>query len=134
MLATGVLQLIIGLAMIVVGIVVLPAALLGLAIGGVSLVAVGAFFVYLGVPSRERREAKSKGQRAKAKVLSVQKTSAGYAANPMLEIELEVRPPNGSPYLVKKKFLTSRFKPPKSGDEIDVRVTDPADPESIELG
>ena len=130
---TGILQVVIGVAMIVAGIFVVPPAIIGLLLGGIALIASGAFFIYLSVPSKQARKARSRGEKAKATVLSVKRTSAGYAANPMYELELEVRPRTGSPYIVKRKVLASRHKPPEQGEEIDVRITDSSDPEAIEL-
>lgn len=129
----GVLQVVIGVAMIAAGIFLIPPAIIGLAIGGIALLASGAFCVYLSVPSKEARRARARGERAKARVLSAKRTSAGYAANPMYELELEVRPRTGSPYIVNRKVLASRLKPPEQGEEIDVRIIDSSNPDSIEL-
>jgi hypothetical protein len=126
----GVLMVVLGLAMVVGGVVV-SAARIGLVLGGLGVAASGALLAYLDAP--ERRRARAPGQSvAKATILDASVLPGSVAGYQMVELTLEVRPKDGSPFHAKRKFSAGRFGRIEQGQQIEV-VYDPADPEKLDL-
>jgi hypothetical protein len=97
---------------------------LGCGLGGASL-------VYLDAPSR--RDKPPPGTvRAKATILDAAGTPGAVAGYQMVELTLEVRPKDGLPYQVKRKFSAGRLGRIEPGRTLDVTY-DPSNPERIEL-
>lgn len=101
---------------------------LGLALGcGVS----GALLAYLDAPSR--RQPLPPGQlRAKATVLDAAAMPGAVAGYQMVELTLEVRPKDGVPFQVKRKFSAGRLGRIEQGRTLEVTY-DPAYPKRVEL-
>ncbi len=102
---------------------------LGVALGcGLS----GALLVYLDAPSR-RRKAPPGQLRAKATILDATGTPGSVAGYQMVELTLEVRPKDGLPFQVKRKFsagrIGGRIEPGRSFDV----AYDPANPQRLDL-
>ncbi|HEY8502640.1 MAG TPA: DUF3592 domain-containing protein [Solirubrobacterales bacterium] len=132
MFVTGVLMIVLGLAMVVGGIVVpVDAARLGLIGGGLGVGLSGLLLAYLDAPSRDK-EAPTGMQRAKATILDASGTPGSVAGYQMVELTLEVKPKDGIPVQVKRKFSAGRLGLIEPGRRIDV-FYDPADPQKIEL-
>lgn len=101
---------------------------LGVALGcGLS----GALLAYLDAPSR-RREPPPRQLRAKATILDAIGTSGSVAGYQMVELTLEVRPEDGVPFQVKRKFSAGRLGRIEQGRTLEVTY-DPADPQRVEL-
>jgi hypothetical protein len=101
---------------------------IGVAIGcGLS----GAVMAYLDAPSK-RKPAPPGMVRAKATILDATGTPGSVAGYQMVDLTLEVRPKNGVPFQVKRKFSAGRLGRIEVGRELDV-VYDPANPERIDL-
>lgn len=128
----GLLLLAIGLAGAVLAIVPPVEAMrlgaVGVAVGcGLS----GALLVYLSAPSR--RPGPPPGMaRAKATILDAAGTAGSVAGYQMVELTLEVRPKDGLPFQVKRKFSAGRLGRVEPGRGLDV-VYDPVDPQKVEL-
>jgi hypothetical protein len=91
----------------------------------------GAILVYLDAPSK--REKPPPGTvRAKATILDAAGTTGSVAGYQMVELTLEVRPKDGVPFQVKRKFSAGRLGRIQAGRTLDV-LYDPADPERLEL-
>ncbi len=120
------------LAMVVAGVVVpVDAARPGLIGGAVGVGLAGALLAYLDAPSR--RDPPPPGMsRAKATILDAAATAGAVAGYQMVELTLEVRPKDGLPFQVKRKFSSGRLGLIEQGRQIDV-LYDPADPERVEL-
>jgi hypothetical protein len=128
----GVLMILAGLAMIVGGVVVpTDAARPGLIGGGIGVGLAGLVLAYLDAPSR--REKLPPGTvRAKATILDAEGMVGSVAGYQMVELMLEVRPKDGVPFQVKRKFSAGRLGRIEQGRQIDVAY-DPADPEKLDL-
>lgn len=101
---------------------------LGVALGcGLS----GALLAYLDAPSR-RRELPPGQLRAKATVLDAAGTTGSVAGYQMVELTLEVKPRDGVPFQVKRKFSAGRLGRIEQGRSLDVTY-DPANPQRVEL-
>lgn len=120
------------LAMVVAGVVApVDAARPGLIGGGIGVGLAGLLLAYLDAPSR--REAPPPGRvRAKATILDAAGTAGAVAGYQMVELTLEVRPKDGIPFQVTRKFSAGRLGRIEQGRRIDV-VYDPADPQRVEL-
>jgi hypothetical protein len=121
-----------GLAMVAGGVVApVDAARPGLIGGGVAIVLSGLLLAYLDAPSR-RKDLPPGSVRAKATILDAAVTPGAVAGYQMIELTLEVRPKDGVPFQVKRKFSSGRFGRIEQGQRLDV-VYDPADPQRLEL-
>lgn len=130
MFALGVLMILAAVAMIVAGVLV-PAAAVGLIAGGIGVGLAGLLLAYLDAPSR-RAPAPAGARRAKATILDAAVLPGAVAGYQMVELTLEVRPREGIPFQVKRKFSSGRFGRIEQGQRIDV-VYDPADPDKLDL-
>jgi hypothetical protein len=128
----GVLMIVLGLAM-VVGAIVIPVdvAKPGLIVGGLAVGLAGLLNAYLGAPSR-REKAPAGMQRAKATILDAAVLPGSVAGYQMVELTLELRPEDGVPTQVKRKFSAGRLGRIEQGREIDV-FYDPLDPQRVDL-
>lgn len=125
-------MIVLGLAMVVGGIVVpVDAARLGLIGGGLGVGLSGLLLAYLDAPSRDK-EAPTGMRRAKATILDASGTPGSVAGYQMVELTLEVKPKDGIPVQVKRKFSAGRLGLIEPGRRIDV-FYDPADPQKVEL-
>jgi hypothetical protein len=128
----SVLMVVLGLAMVVAGILVpVDAARLGLVLGGLAVAASGLFTGYLNAPAR-RRAAPPGMTTAKARILAGTIQPGSVSGFQMVELDLEVRPKDGTPFQVKRQFSSLRLGRVEPGRELDV-VYDPVDPEKVEL-
>ncbi len=101
---------------------------IGVALGcGLS----GALLAYLDWPSR-RAKAPQGMSRAKATILDATGTPGSVAGYQMIELTLEVKPKDGLPFQVKRKFSAGRLGNVTQGRRLDV-FYDPADPNVVEL-
>ena len=122
----------IGLAMVVGGVVFpVDAAKPGLIIGGIAVGLGGLLNAYLGAPSRSEK-APAGMQRARATILDAAVLPGSVAGYQMVELTLELRPKDGVPTQVKRKFSAGRVGRVEQGRQIDV-FYDPADPQRVEL-
>jgi hypothetical protein len=72
--------------------------------------------------------------RAKARILGVERTGKEIANFPLVKLDLEVYPKDGVPYQVSRKFvIRKRYSGLEPGQEIDVRIPDPTEPDKVEL-
>jgi hypothetical protein len=128
----GVLMIVLALAMAVFGIAApVDAARPGLIGGAIGVGLAGALLAYLDAP-RRRAKAPAGTVRAKATILDASGTSGSVAGYQMVELTLEVRPKDGMPFQVKRKFSAGRLGRIEQGRRLDV-VYDPANPERVEL-
>jgi len=128
----GVLMIFLALAMAVFGIAVpVDAARPGLIGGAIGVGLAGALLAYLDAP-RRRAKAPAGTVRAKATILDASGTPGSVAGYQMVELTLEVRPKDGMPFQVKRKFSAGRLGRIEQGRRLDV-VYDPANPERVEL-
>ncbi|MEZ5076576.1 MAG: hypothetical protein R2725_03945 [Solirubrobacterales bacterium] len=130
MFVTGVLMIVAAIAMIVAGALV-PAAAIGLVAGGVGVGLAGLLLAYLDAPSR-RAPAPEGTLRGKATIVDAVALPGAVAGYQMVELTLEVRPRDGVPFQVKRKFSSGRFGRIEQGQRLDV-VYDPANPEKLDL-
>ena len=86
---------------------------------------------YLDAPAR-RKPPPAGMLRAKATILDAAGTAGSVAGYQMVELTLEVRPKDGIPFQVKRKFSAGRLGSIEQGRQIDV-VYNPVDPEKIDL-
>lgn len=132
MFVSGVLMIVLGLAMVVGGLIQpVDAAKPGLVIGGVALGLAGLLNAYLGAPSRKEKPPPGMAQ-AKATILDATVVPGSVAGFQMVELTLELRPKDSLPVQVKRKFSAARLGRIEQGREIDV-VYDPMDPQRVEL-
>jgi hypothetical protein len=125
-------MIVLGLAMVIGGIVApVDAARPGLIGGGLGVGLAGLLLAYLDAPSRGS-EAPAGMQRAKATILEASGTPGSVAGYQMVELTLEVKPKDGLPVQVKRKFSAGRLGVIEPGRRIDV-FYDPTDPQKIEL-
>jgi hypothetical protein len=121
-----------GLAMVAAGVVApVDAARPGLIAGGLGVALGGLVLAYLDAPSR-REKLPPGSVRAKATILDAQATSGSVAGYQMVELTLEVRPKDGVPFQVKRKFSSGRLGRIEQGRRLDVTY-DPANPERLDL-
>ncbi|HEU4393848.1 MAG TPA: hypothetical protein VFR04_09495 [Solirubrobacterales bacterium] len=132
MFGIGVLLIVIGLAM-AGGAVAIPvdAARPGLIAGGIGVGLSGLLLAYLGAPSRRAKPAPGT-VRAKATVLDAAVLPGSVAGYQMVELTLEVRPRDRTPFQLKRKFSSGRLGRIEQGTQLDV-VYDPADPQRVDL-
>lgn len=132
MFVVGVLMLVLAVAMIVAGVVVPEdAARPGLIAGGIGVGIGGLVLAYLDAPSR-RAPAPPGSRRAKATILDAVALTGAVAGYQMVELTLEIRPKDGLPFQVKRKFSSGRLGRIEQGRRLDV-VYDPGDPEKLDL-
>lgn len=125
-------MIVLGLAMVAGGLVFpVDAAKPGLIIGGLAVGLGGLLNAYLGAPSR-REEAPAGMQRTKATILDASVLPGSVAGYQMVELTLELRPKDGIPTHVRRKFSAGRLGRIEQGRQIDV-FYDPADPQKVEL-
>lgn len=125
-------MLILALAMAIFGVVTpVDAARPGLIGGAIGVGLAGLLLAYLDAP-RRRAKAPPGTVRAKATILDAAGTAGEVAGYQMVELTLEVRPKEGIPFQVKRKFSAGRLGRIEQGRSLDV-VYDPANPEKIEL-
>jgi hypothetical protein len=128
----GVLMIVLGLAMVVGGILFpVDAAKPGLIVGGLAVGLGGLLNAYLGAPSRGEK-APAGMQPAKATILDAAVLPGSVAGYQMVELTLELRPKDGVPTQVKRKFSAGRLGRVERGRQIDV-FYDPLDPQKVEL-
>jgi hypothetical protein len=122
----------IGLAMVGGGLVFpVDAAKPGLIIGGLAVGLGGLLNAYLGAPSR-REKTPAGMQRTKATILDAAVLPGSVAGYQMVELTLELRPKDGLPVQVKRKFSAGRLGRIEQGRQIDV-FYDQADPQKVDL-
>ena len=131
MFVIGVLMIIGAVVMIAAGIVGPDAARPGLIGGALGVGLAGLLLAYLDAPSRREKPARGM-QRAKATIVEASGTSGSVAGYQMVELTLEVKPKDGIPVQVKRKFSAGRLGRIEQGRRIDV-FYDPADPQKVEL-
>lgn len=132
MFAIGVLMIVAGLGMVVGGVVApVDAARPGLIGGGVGVGLAGLLLAYLDAPSRKRKLPPG-SVRARATILDAAVTPGAVAGYQMVELTLEVRPKDGIPFQVKRKFSAGRLGRIEQGRTLAVAY-DPADPQRVEL-
>lgn len=132
MFVTGVLLIVLGLAMVVGGVVFpVDAAKAGLIVGGLGVGLSGALLAYLDAPSRGEKPPPG-AVRARATILDAAVLPGSVAGYQMVELTLEVRPRDGIPFQVKRKFSAGRLGRIEQGRELEVHY-DPANPERLEL-
>ncbi|MDQ2630600.1 MAG: hypothetical protein M3Y75_06455 [Actinomycetota bacterium] len=132
MFVSGVLMIVLGLAMVVGGIVFpVDAAKPGLIVGGLAVGLGGLLNAYVGAPSR-REKAPAGMQRAKATILDAAILPGSVAGYQMVELTLELQPKDSLPVQVKRKFSAGRLGRVEQGRRIDV-FYDPLDPQRVEL-
>ncbi|HEX5928260.1 MAG TPA: hypothetical protein VFY48_02605 [Solirubrobacterales bacterium] len=132
MFVIGVLLIVLGLAMVVGGVFApVDAAKPGLILGGLGVGLSGALLAYLDAPSRGEKLPPG-AVRAKATILDAAVLPGSVAGYQMVELTLEVRPRDGLPFQVKRKFSAGRFGRIEQGRELDVHY-DPANPEQLDL-
>ena len=126
------LMIVLGLAMVVGGAVFpVDAAKPGLIAGGIGVGLSGLLLAYLDAPSRKRKPPPGT-VRAKATILDAAATPGAVAGYQMVELTLEVRPRDGLPFQVKRKFSAGRLGRIEQGRTLEV-LYDPAQPERVEL-
>jgi len=114
----------------VVGAFALPdEARIGLLGGAVGVGGSGLLLAYLDWPSRSKAPAGK--VRADAFVIDVRLTGGEAAGSRMVEMTLEVRPKDGVPFQVTRKFLATMSRI-ESGQKLAVHY-DPANPDRVEL-
>jgi len=86
---------------------------------------------YLDAPSK-REKPPAGTVKAKATILDAAATPGAVAGYQMVELTLEVRPKDGIPFQVKRKFSAGRLGRVEQGRTLDVAY-DPADPQKLEL-
>lgn len=132
MFVIGVAMVVLGLAMVVGGAVFpVDAAKPGLIFGGLGVGLSGLLLAYLDAPSR-REKPRPGTVRARATILDAAVMAGSVAGYQMVELTLEVRPKDGTPFQVKRKFSAGRLGRIEQGREIDV-LYDMTDPQRIEL-
>ncbi|HEX7278327.1 MAG TPA: DUF3592 domain-containing protein [Solirubrobacterales bacterium] len=133
MFVAGVLMIVLGLGMVVGGLLQpVDAAKPGLIIGGLAVGLGGLLNAYLGAPSRKEK-APAGMERAKATILDADVLPGSVAGYQMVELTLELRPKDGVPTQVKRKFSSGRLGRIEQGRQLDV-FYDPLDPQKVELG
>jgi hypothetical protein len=128
---TGLLMIVLALAMVVAGVVGPDAAMPGLIGGGIGVGLAGALLAYLGAPGRREKPAPGMA-RAKATILDADGTAGSVSGYQMVELTLEVKPKEGLPFQVKRKVSAGKLGLIEAGRRIDV-VYDPANPQHVEL-
>jgi hypothetical protein len=127
---TGIIMVFLGVAMIA-GAVAAPAAVRpGLIGGAVGLLGAGLVLTFLDWPSRSRPP-RDGMVRADAYLLDARLTGGEATGFRMVEMTLEVRPRDGVPFQVTRKFVADMARL-ETGQRVRVYF-DPADPERLEL-
>ncbi len=122
----------VGLAMVVAGLLVPEdAARPGLIGGGLGVGFAGFLLAYLNAPSRKPRPPAGMAP-ARARILSGKVLPDSVAGYQMVELTLEVRPKDGVPFQVTRKFSSGRLGRIEPDRELDV-VYDLANPQRVEL-
>ena len=130
MFLTGIIMVVLGVAMIA-GAVAAPAAVRpGLIGGAVGLLGAGLVLTFLDWPSRSRPP-RDGMVRADAYLLDARLTGGEATGFRMVEMTLEVRPRDGVPFQVTRKFVADIARL-ETGQRVRVYF-DPADPERLEL-
>jgi hypothetical protein len=129
---SGVLMIVVAVAMIVAGIAGPDAARPGLVGGGLGVLLAGILLAYLGAPSRGEKPVPGM-RRARATILDAGGTAGSVSGYQMVELTLEVKPKDGLPFQVKRKVSAGKLGVIEAGRRIDV-VYDPANPQHVELG
>jgi hypothetical protein len=125
-------MLVLALGMLVFGLATpVDAARPGLIGSAVGVGLAGALLAYLDAPRRRAKPAPGM-LRAKATILDGRALPGEVAGYRMVELTLEVRPKDGLPFQVKRKFSSGRLGRIEQGRSIDV-LYDQANPEKIEL-
>jgi hypothetical protein len=125
-------MIVLGLAMVAGGFVIpVDAAKPGLIIGGLAVGLGGLLNAYLGAPSR-REKTPAGMRRARATILDAAVLPGSVAGYQMVELTLELRPKDGIPTQVKRKFSAGRLGRIEQGRQLDV-FYDPADPRKVDL-
>jgi len=128
----GVLMILAALGMVAFGLVTpVDAARPGMIGGGIGVGLAGLVLAYLDAPSRKRKPPPGT-VRAKATILDAAATPGAVAGYQMVELTLEVRPKDGLPFQVKRKFSSGRLGRVEQGRTLDVSY-DPADPQKLDL-
>lgn len=128
----GVLMIVLALALAIAAVVIpVDAARPGLIGGALGVGLAGLLMAYLDAPSRREKPAPGMA-RAKATILDAALTPGAVAGYQMVELTLEVRPKDGLPFQVKRKFSSGRLGRIEQGRTLDVHY-DPVNPEKIEL-
>ena len=121
-----------GLAMVVGGLVQpVDAAKPGLVIGGVAVALGGLLNAYLGAPSRDAKPPEGM-KKAKATILDAALVPGSVSGFQMVDLTLELRPKDGVPTEVKRKFSSARLGHIEQGRQIEV-FYDPMDPQKVDL-
>lgn len=132
MFVVGVGMIVLGLAMAIGGLVQpVDAAKPGLVIGGIAVALGGLLNAYLGAPSRGAK-APAGMKKAQATILDAALVPGSVSGFQMVELTLELRPKDGVPTQVKRKFSTGRVGRIEQGRQLEV-FYDPIDPQKIEL-
>lgn len=132
MFTVGVSMVVVALAMLVAAIAIpVDAARPGLIGGAVGVGLAGLLLAYLDAPSRRQKRPPGTVA-AKATILDAVATAGTVAGYQMVELTLEVRPKDGVPFQVKRKFSAGRLGRIEQGRRLAV-VYDPANPQRIEL-
>lgn len=132
MFVTGVVLIVLGLAMVAGGLVQpVDAAKPGLIVGGIGVGLAGLVNAYLGAPSRKEKPPPGMAP-AKATILDATVLPGSVAGYQMVELTLELRPEGSLPLQVKRKFSAGRLGRVEQGREIEV-FYDPADPQRVDL-
>lgn len=132
MFVVGVGMIVLGLAMVIGGLVQpVDAAKPGLIIGGIAAALGGLLNAYLGAPSRGAKPPAGM-KKTKATILDAALVPGSVSGFQMVELTLELRPKDGVPTQVKRKFSTGRVGRVEQGRQLDV-FYDPIDPQKIEL-
>jgi hypothetical protein len=128
----GVLMIVLALAMVVAAVVVpVDAARPGLIGGALGVGLAGLLMAYFDAPSGKPKPAPGL-TRAKATILDAALPPGSVAGYQMVELTLEVRPKDGIPFQVKRKFSSGRLGRIEQGRTLDV-LYDPVNPQKLEL-
>lgn len=130
MFAIGLLLLVLGLAMVAGAFGLPDEAFPGLFIGGISVFASGALLAYLDWPERRKRPVEGTVE-ADAYLVDARLVEGEAVGYRMVELVLDVRPKDGVPFQVKRKFIANKG-PLENGQRLRVRYN-PIDPDQIEL-
>ena len=131
MFVIGVLMIVVALVMAAAGVVGPEAARPGLIGGAIGVGLAGALLAYLDAPSKGEKPPPGT-VKGKATIIDASGTSGSVAGYQMVELTLEVRPKDGLPFQVKRKFSAGRLGRIEAGRQLEV-FYDPANPEKVEL-
>jgi hypothetical protein len=128
---SGVLMIVVAVAMAIAGVAGPEAARPGLIGGAIGVGLAGLLLAYLDAPSRREKPAPGM-RRAKATILDAGGTAGSVTGYQMVELTLEVKPKDGLPFQVKRKVSAGKLGVIEAGRRIDV-LYDPSDPQHLEL-